>query len=98
MHTLGLRAISFSVCQLKGTQMTRRFSVWTTPLAFIVAAGLLPSPIAGQSPPAAPKKWIAPRTPYGQPDLQGIWSNATITPFERPRELAGKEYFTEKEA
>jgi hypothetical protein len=31
-------------------------------------------------------------------DLQGIWSNATITPLERPKELAGKEFFTEAEA
>ena len=38
------------------------------------------------------------RTPDGQPDLQGIWSLATITPMERPNELAGKEFFTEKEA
>jgi hypothetical protein len=30
-------------------------------------------------------------------DLQGIWTNATITPFERPAELADKEFFTEKE-
>jgi hypothetical protein len=34
----------------------------------------------------------------GQRDLQGIWSNATITPLERPKELAGKEFFTEAEA
>jgi hypothetical protein len=32
-----------------------------------------------------------------QPDLQGIWTNATITPLERPKELAGKEFFTEKQ-
>src|SRR5256885_7081308 len=32
------------------------------------------------------------------PDIQGIWSNATITPLERPKDLAGKEFFTEKEA
>ena len=38
------------------------------------------------------------RTPDGQPDLQGIWTNATITPLERPRELAGKEFFTAQEA
>ena len=38
------------------------------------------------------------RTPDGQPDLQGLWSFATITPLERPDELAGKEFFTEKEA
>src|SRR5436190_89438 len=48
---------------------------------------------------AAPEKtWRAPRTQDGQPDLQGIWSNATITPLERPKDLAGKEFFTEKEA
>ena len=46
----------------------------------------------------AAKTWTAPRTPDGQPDLQGIWSNATITPLERPRELAGKQFFTEQEA
>src|SRR5262249_23455742 len=33
-----------------------------------------------------------------QPDLQGIWSSASLTPFERPNEFAGKEFFTEKEA
>jgi hypothetical protein len=30
-------------------------------------------------------------------DLQGVWTNATITPFERPPELEGKEFLTEKE-
>jgi hypothetical protein len=49
---------------------------------------------------AAPdsKTWIVPRTPWGHPDLQGIWSTATITPFERPAEFAGKEFLTEQEA
>src|SRR5580658_3655517 len=40
----------------------------------------------------------AQRTPDGQPDLQGIWTNATITPFERPASLAGKQTLTEEEA
>jgi hypothetical protein len=39
-----------------------------------------------------------PRTPWGHPDLQGIWSAATITPFERPADMAGKAFLTEKEA
>jgi len=40
----------------------------------------------------------APRTPDGQPELEGVWTNATITPFERPAELAGKATLTEQEA
>src|SRR5262249_45155928 len=39
-----------------------------------------------------------PRTPDGHPDLQGFWTNATITPLERPRELGSKEFFTSEEA
>lgn len=38
------------------------------------------------------------RTPWGDPDLQGRWSNATLTPLQRPAELAGKEFFTPEEA
>jgi hypothetical protein len=42
--------------------------------------------------------WTAPRTSWGHPDLQGVWSTATITPLERPAELAGTAFFTEQEA
>ncbi len=34
--------------------------------------------------PAAPKKWVLLRTPDGHPDIQGNWSNATLTPIQRP--------------
>jgi hypothetical protein len=39
-----------------------------------------------------------PRTPWGHPDLQGLWTNATLTPLQRPPELAQKEFFTPEEA
>ena len=39
----------------------------------------------------------APRTPDGKPDLQGIWSNATVTPLERPKGLGAKEFYTDEE-
>ena len=39
-----------------------------------------------------------PRTPDNQPDLQGIWTNGTITPLERPREFEGKPFLTPDEA
>src|SRR5213078_952576 len=38
------------------------------------------------------------RLPSGQPDLQGIWNFATMTPLERPPAFASKETFTEAEA
>ena len=38
------------------------------------------------------------KTPWGDPDLQGIWLNATITPLERPAGLADKPFLTEAEA
>ena len=58
--------------------------------------------VAGQKPhdvKTAPtgKAWTPPRTPEGQPDLQGIWSNATLTPLERPKSLGTKEFYTEQE-
>jgi predicted amidohydrolase YtcJ len=39
-----------------------------------------------------------PLTPDGFPDLQGIWTNGTMTPLERPADLAGKAFFTREEA
>ena len=39
-----------------------------------------------------------PRTAWGDPDLQGIWNNATLTPFQRPEALGGREFLTEEEA
>jgi hypothetical protein len=42
--------------------------------------------------------WVSPKTPDGQPDLQGTWTNASITPFERPAELSGKAVLTPDEA
>ena len=39
-------------------------------------------------------KW---RTPWGDPDLQGSWSNATTTPLQRPAAHAGKERLSEQE-
>jgi hypothetical protein len=48
--------------------------------------------LSGQS-----RTWTPPRTPEGQPDLQGFWTNATFTPLERPKDVT-KEFFTKEEA
>ena len=39
----------------------------------------------------------APRTAWGHPDLQGTWTNATLTPLQRPVELGDKEFYTPDE-
>jgi hypothetical protein len=46
---------------------------------------------------AAKAGWTA-RTPWGDPDLQGIWNDATSTPLQRPNELAGKDVLNDEEA
>ncbi len=66
-------------------------------VAFLVA------PANGAEPAAkdvakAPKNWTLPRTPDGQPDLQGYWTNGSYIPLERPKELGTKEFYTQAEA
>jgi hypothetical protein len=51
-------------------------------------------PVGGQ----APKKYSSPRTPWGDPDLQGVWNDATSTPLQRPGTVAGKDVLTDEEA
>ena len=52
-------------------------------------------PVAAQQGPAP--NWTSSRTAWGDPDLQGVYTFATQTPVERPKELAGKAVYTEGE-
>ena len=61
----------------------------------VVLFAMLATSLLAQS---QPKTWKAPRTADGQPDLQGVWTNPTVTPFERPVELGTKQFWTEAEA
>lgn len=47
---------------------------------------------------AAQQGWEMPRTPDGQPDLQGVWTNSSQTPLVRPEEFGEKGFLTREEA
>ena len=64
----------------------------------MVALGAVAARMPGQSTKAPAATKTVPRTPDGHPDLQGVWTNATITPLERPQEFAAKATATDAEA
>lgn len=67
----------------------------------VAQSGAVAAKSAASGAPAAKtalaKGYVAPRTPDGQPDLQGIWDTASITPLERPKDLGMKAFYTDQE-
>ncbi len=53
------------------------------------------SPAASADTPATKSSGL--KTPWGEPDLQGIWTDEYQTPLQRPATYAGKEFFTDEE-
>jgi len=75
-------------------------------LAVVIGVVSLPA-VAGQTrtagvktkaEPSAKTTRAATRTPWGDPDLQGVWNDATSTPLERPREVGEKQVLGDEEA
>jgi hypothetical protein len=66
----------------------------TRVLALTLATGFVLAPLAA----AAAPPYAAPRTASGQPDLQGYWSNSTLTPMTRKPQLGDRLAFTPDEA
>jgi hypothetical protein len=59
----------------------------------VIAGALTPTLATAQSTDTE----ATPRTAWGAPDLQGVWDFRSLTPFERPKELADKEFLTAEE-
>jgi hypothetical protein len=73
-------------------------SLAMTPAAVSAAISLfIPATFAQAPAPSAatPAMTSAPATPWGEPDLQGIWFDETDTPLQRPAKYANQEFFTE---
>ena len=87
------------------TRLYRQTKWATANLALAAVMAMLPLAVSAlaqrasspKKPESAKKPWTPPRTADGQPDLQGIWSNASIIPLERPKELEGKQFLTPEE-
>src|SRR6266850_3441324 len=63
-----------------------------------VVLKLTPLSVQGQAPAAGPEKTgAATKTAWGDPDLQGIWTDDFATPLQRPAKYAGKDVFTDEE-
>ena len=91
-----MNSMTFPTRSARGS-MTRR-PTWFVP---IVATVLVLGQAAGQAQTSggqASDDWTVPRTASGQPDLQGVWDFATITPLERPEEFAGQTILTAEES
>ena len=69
-----------------------RFRVLACVVAVLAVGGLAPG-LAG-----AQDAEDVPRLPWGAPDLQGVWDFRSLTPMQRPEELADREVFTAEQA
>jgi hypothetical protein len=65
-------------------------------LAMRTVAGQTPE-TSGKAPTVAMKTGPAPKTPWGEPDLQGIWSREADVPLQRPTKYGNREFFSDAE-
>ena len=80
----------------------RYFISMSAAVAVLAVVSLASVSTRGQAPAAAPKNaaattWTVLRTPWGEPDLQGVWRYEGAAPLERPKEFGAREFLTDAE-
>jgi hypothetical protein len=87
-----------------------KYRTWISIAGLAAAIAALSLSAAGQTPKAATptkpapkpapatKSWAPPHTPWGDPDLQGVWNDATSTPLQRPTGIKEKDVLSDEEA
>src|SRR5262245_10429944 len=101
-HQFGVHTGEFrcrnTTSRQKETIMGERFSGSRITVAIAAAAAVISvssDRTSAQAPSAAaPASAAVPKTPWGEPDLQGIWTDETDTPLQRPAKYAAQEFFT----
>ena len=76
-------------------QVHRRIRVTMMFATMLVLVG---APVTAQERQGWTDSAATPRTPWGDPDLQGVWDYWTFTPLERPDQFAGRDRLTAEEA
>jgi len=87
-----------------------KYRTWISMAGLAAGIAALSLSVAGQAPKAATptktgakpapatKTWAPPHTPWGDPDLQGVWNDATSTPLQRPTGVKEKDVLSDEEA
>ena len=87
-----------------------KYRIWISIAGLAAGIAVLSLSAAGQAPKAATqtktgakpapatKTWAPPHTPWGDPDLQGVWNDATSTPLQRPTGVKEKDVLSDEEA
>jgi hypothetical protein len=80
--------------------MSNQFHLPVAALAFAsITIGALPSSAQVSKPSSVSKTWTHPKTPWGDPDLQGTWTSDDCigTPMNRTASFGDRLYYTEQE-
>jgi hypothetical protein len=72
-------------------------AAWSVSLSGQAVAPARSSAAAPAKRSTASPRWTVAHTPWGHPDLQGLWNNGTPTPLERPADLADREFLSDEE-
>ncbi len=83
-RTVGPHPTAPAGCAVRGGRVATGFVLAAGFVLATIAVAPVAHPATAQDQEREAGEWVVPRTPAGHPDLQGNWTNATVTPIQRP--------------